>query len=347
MTDPAPTASTDKADLFSALSTLCREVGNAQPADFFKRLTALAAAWTRSDRAGLVLEDALQRRLVRGSDTVHALQDDDAASCWLFEHDEALVVPDLDNLDVELALVFPDDGRGAFLGVPVTTDGVVRGALSVRHSLSRPYTQDDVAGMTLLASFVALAVTQFELGRRLDDHHRTMVRFALTDPLTNLASQQHFDHMLRREFRRAQAEVFPLSLLRLSIDAFQPHDQRIGPQRERDALVSVARVLDKAVYRSTDLVARLEKGRFAILLPDTDHRGAGAIAARLVGEVAALELPHPAGAGRKLSLSVGVASHEPLAPQHFLHSPEDLVRMADEGLEQAQTVGGNQVVAKA
>ena len=346
MTDSALTP-TDKADFFNELSTLCRDVNGAQPANFFKRLTALAAAWTRSDRACLVLEDALQRRLVRGSDTVHTLQDDDAASRWLFEHDAALVVPDLDNRDVELALVFPDDGCGAFLGVPVTTDGAVRGALSVRNAASRLYSQGEVEAMTLLASFVSLAVTQFELGRRLDEHHRTMVRFALTDPLTNLASQQHFDHMLRREFRRAQAEVFPLSLLRLSIDAFQPHDNRIGPQRDRDALVTVARVLDKALYRSTDLVARLEKGRFAILLPDTDHLGAAAIAERLVGEVAALDLPHPAGVGRKLSLSVGVASHEPLNPQHFLHNPEELVRMADEGLERAQTVGGNQVVAKA
>ena len=222
----------------------------------------------------------------------------------------------------------------------------MRGALSVRNLASRRYDEVQVAAVRLLASQVGLAVTQFELGRRLDENHRTMVRFALTDPLTNLASQQHFDHMLRREFRRAQAELFPLSLLRLSIDGFQPQDNRIGPQRDRDVLVGVARLLDKAVYRSTDLVARLERGHFAILLPNTDRHGADAIAQRLVGEVAALALAHPAGADRKLSLSVGVASHAPLNASQLLESHEELVRLAEDSLEQAQTVGGNQVVSK-
>ena len=342
MTDPA---STDPAHL-KELTALCTEVSSAQAAAFFKHVTDLARRWTRSDRAALVLEDTLQRRMVRGSDAVQSLQEDDAASRWIFEHAEPLRVSDSDTAGANFGFDL-EDGYSAYLGVPVVTDGVVRGVLSVRDSASRPFEQGEVETIALLAGFVTLAVTQFELSRRLDEHHRTMVRFALTDPLTNLASQQHFDHMLRREFRRAQAEVFPLSLLRLTIDAFQPHDNRIGPQRDRDALVNVARVLDKAVYRSTDLVARLEKGRFAILLPDTDHFGAAAIAERLVGEVDALALPHPADAERKLSLSVGVASHEPLDSRHFLHSPEELVRMADEGLEQAQTVGGNQVAGKA
>lgn len=337
---------TDTEHCFGELHTLCKEVSSAPPAAFFKHLTALAARWARSDRSELVLEDALQRRLARGSDTVQALQEDDAASHWIFERGEPLVVADLAQTGSELCLVFPDDGYRAFLGLPVITDGVVRGALCVRNLASRTYDRGEVEVMGTLASLVALVVTQYELGRRLDEHHRTMVRFALTDPLTNLASQQHFDHMLRREFRRAQAEVLPLSLLRLSIDAFEPKDGRIGPQRDRETLVSVARLLDKAVYRPSDLVARLERCRFAILLPDTDHSGAEAIAERLVGELASLALPHPAGAGRKLSFSVGVASHEPLDVRHLRESPEELAQIADEALERAQTVGGNQVVSR-
>ena len=332
-------------NLFGELTLLCGEVVSAPPAAFFKHLTDLAVLWTHSDLAEIVLENALQRRMVRGSDTVRAFQEDDTASYWILEHGEALIVADLAQADAAGA-VFADDVGGAYLGMPITTDGVVRGVLSVRRP-SRSYNEGDTEIVTLLASLVALSVTQFELSRRLDEHHRTMVRFALTDPLTNLASQQHFDHMLRREFRRAQAEVFPLSLLRLSIDAFEPHDNRIGPQRDRDALVNVARVLDKAVYRSSDLVARLERGRFTILLPDTDHSGAASIAKRLVAEVAALALPHPAEPGRTLSLSVGVASHEPLNARRFLQDPEELVHAADHALEQAQTIGGNQVFSKA
>ena len=105
----------------------------------------------------------------------------------------------------------------------------------------------------------------------------------------------------------------------------------------------MARLLDSALYRPSDLAARPSGDRFAVLLPDTDRKGAEAIAERLISELAALALPHPSRDA--VTLSIGVAAHEPFSPDHILESPEVLKALSAGALERAQTVGGNQLVS--
>ena len=329
---------------YSDVQALCRLIGEgADLLTFFTALTTHAAAWTQSDHADVVLEDVLVRRHVRGStgEIVRSLPENDAATRWILEQGKPLAVTNAS--DAELPTSDEGEGYTAYLGVPIVAEGRTRGALYLRSKASRTFSETETEQVQSLAGLAGLAINQQILNNRADEHHRTMVRFALADPLTNLASQRHFDYMLKREWRRAQGEVSALSLLQLEIDSFESHEGRIGPQKNREILLAVARTLDGALYRPGDLAARLDHDRFVVMLPDTDHQGAAATAQRLVNEVSALALPHPTQEGRKVTLSIGTASHEPLNAQRMCDSAEELVQLSAEGLEQAQTVGGNQV----
>ena len=330
----------------SDIHALCQLIGeSADLLTFFTALTTHALTWTSSDHADVVLEDVLVRRHVRAAagEVVRSLPEDDAATRWILEQGKPLAVANAAEPGLPAA---DGDAYAAYLGVPVVAEGRVRGALYIRSKDSRTFSEAETEQVQSLAGLAGLAVQQQILNNRADEHHRTMVRFALADPLTNLASQRHFDYMLKREWRRAQGEVSSLSLLQLEIDSFESHNGRIGPQKNREVLLAVARTLDGALYRPGDLAARLADDRFVVMLPDTNNQGAAATAQRLVNEVAALALPHPTQEGRTVTLSVGTASHEPLNVQHICESHEELVQLSEEGLEQAQTVGGNQVASR-
>jgi len=337
-------AMTDSRTTLSDLTNLLQLAAAHHLPKFFEALSVVAKDWTKRDHVHIVLEDMLVRRYVRGSDVVHSLEADDAASSWICERLETL---DMSRSESGPELKLPGGSRTqSYLGVPIVTDGLGRGALYIYGSDSdtEEVSEASLEALRLLAGAAALAISQRELVARADEHNRTMVRFALADPLTNLASQKHFDYMLKREWQRAQAEVLPLALLRLEIDAFEPHVGRIGPNQGRQTVRAVARLLDNALYRPSDLAARLEHDRFAVLLPDTDRAGAEAIAKRLVADTAALALPHPTLDGRTVTLSIGVAAHEPLKAESLIDDPKELTHLADSALEQAQTVGGNQMM---
>lgn len=334
---------TDTKTPFDDLNELLELAARTHLPTFFDKLAVLAKRLTNSENVHIVLEDMLVRRFVRGSGVVISLESDDAASQWMCERLEPLIVNNIETgpaLNLTAGQALPQ----AYLGVPIVTDGIGRGALYVYQTSPRTYAEDAQTSLATLAAAAALAISQRELVARADEHNRTMVRFALADPLTNLASQKHFDYMLKREWQRAQAEVLPLALLRLEMDGFEPHQGRIGPNQGRETVRTVARLLDNALYRPSDLAARLEQDRFAVLLPDTDRAGAEAIAKRLVAETAALAMPHPTLEGRNVTLSVGVAAHDPMNVKYLLETPAELASLADAALEQAQTVGGNQMM---
>ena len=86
---------------------------------------------------------------------------------------------------------------------------------------------------------------------------------------------------------------------------------------------------------------------FVMLLPATNLQGAKAIAGRLQRDLQHLAVPHPHHPGRALTLSVGVAAHQPLAEGNFLATPEELLELAEAALAQARAAGGGKVVSLA
>ena len=99
-----------------------------------------------------------------------------------------------------------------------------------------------------------------------------------------------------------------------------------------------------ATRRPLDLVARYGGEEFAVVLPGVDARRAGLYAERLRRRVWRLAITN---AGSQLSdritISAGVATVIPHAPEFIDATPDTLLRAADQALYRAKCQGRNRV----
>ena len=168
---------------------------------------------------------------------------------------------------------------------------------------------------------------------------RELEKLSVTDALTNIANRRHFDQTLAREWQAARRSQEPIALLMMDIDYFKRYNDHYGHDAGDQCLASVARILNQQVARPRDLLARLGGEEFAVILPHTDQ-GADDLAERCRLAIERAQIPHEAAEERRfLSLSIGWASLRVKAH----HSPDMLLRMADEALYRAKDRGRNRV----
>jgi diguanylate cyclase (GGDEF)-like protein/putative nucleotidyltransferase with HDIG domain len=149
------------------------------------------------------------------------------------------------------------------------------------------------------------------------------------DPLTRLRNRRGFDETFELEIERARRRGGMVSLVLGDLDHFKDVNDRFGHPRGDEVLRRTAEIL-QATNRRIDLSARVGGEEFAVLLPDSDERGAHIAAERMrraVGEAFADD-PLP------LTISFGVASF----PAHG-ETTEDLMESADRALYTAKEIG--------
>jgi diguanylate cyclase (GGDEF)-like protein/PAS domain S-box-containing protein len=179
-----------------------------------------------------------------------------------------------------------------------------------------------------------------------DELERALVRLeeqAVTDALTGLANRRRFDEALAVEWRRAQRDVAPLSLLMVDIDHFKTLNDTHGHPAGDAVLARLGSVLASFGQRAGDLVARYGGEEFTLLLPNTALEHALVIAEKLRRSVARQQwgdIGLPADTAIRVSVGVCCADAGLLAGEG-----DALVRCADEALYAAKRAGRNRVVA--
>ncbi|WPD24174.1 MAG: diguanylate cyclase [Candidatus Electrothrix aestuarii] len=159
------------------------------------------------------------------------------------------------------------------------------------------------------------------------------------DSLIGIANRRYFDKQLKRAWMNAQKTENPLSLLFCDIDQFIDFHAHYDSPAADVCLRRVGRCLHSTLRRPTDLAARYEGERFAILLPYTDAHGALVIADRMLAEVRSLAIPHEySDTASVVTISIGGHS---LWPRPGL-STKTLVNLVDMRLFQAKYCGRNQ-----
>ena len=143
------------------------------------------------------------------------------------------------------------------------------------------------------------------------------------------------------EWSRAQRTKRPLSLLFADVDHFKAFNDLHGHQKGDECLRAVAQCIGKNTMRPADLPARYGGEEFAIIMPETDQRGARKVAERLRDLLAGLRLAHGASSvGPLVTLSIGVAT---LIAGDELCSGR-LLTQADQALYAAKLSGRNRVI---
>ena len=159
------------------------------------------------------------------------------------------------------------------------------------------------------------------------------------DSLTGIAARRYFDKQLNRAWVNAQKTENPLSLFFCDIDQFLEFHEHYGSPAADSCLRRIGLCLHTTLRRPTDLAARYEGEKFAILLPYTDAHGALIIADRMLAEVRALAIPHEySDTARVVTISIGGHSLWPVPRL----SPKTLLHLAEIRLFQAKHCGSNQ-----
>lgn len=107
------------------------------------------------------------------------------------------------------------------------------------------------------------------------------------DPLTELANRAEFERRLAEHVGSRRHE--PVSVLWLDVDKFREVVNATGAEVAEHFLYHLSQMLITKV-RASDIVARLEDDRFAILLPDCDQHYAQIIAEKMRASVAGFRL---------------------------------------------------------
>ena len=96
-----------------------------------------------------------------------------------------------------------------------------------------------------------------------------------------------------------------------------------------------------SVFRATDLPARYGGEEFVVLMPNTNQKGAQAVAERVGERIRTLALPHAhSDVAAHVTVSIGVSSALPCTEQ----AASSLVAMADTALYSAKHAGRDRVV---
>jgi diguanylate cyclase (GGDEF)-like protein len=202
-----------------------------------------------------------------------------------------------------------------------------------------------IAGAMFMLYSVAVVVDGQRLAERrlhkAQEACRAAETLAAVDPVTGLANRRRFDQCLESEWRRALREGTPMSLVLIDADHFKSYNDSYGHLSGDSCLKQIADAAREAVNRPGDLVARFGGEEFAVVLPDTDGRGAEEIAREICSALRRKNLSHKANPCGLVTVSAGCATLVPCLGQQA----RMLLEMADEALYRAKLMGRDRVCA--
>lgn len=163
---------------------------------------------------------------------------------------------------------------------------------------------------------------------------RQTERLAMIDGLTGLFNRRYMDIILKKEFNRCDRYGKAFSVCILDIDDFKTFNDRKGHVFGDQVLRELAAHLRNSV-RDEDIVCRYGGEEFLVILPETDAKGALALANRLRSEMKRKKF----FGENRITFSAGTATYPTCAKELI-----SLVQAADHALYAAKASGKDCVI---
>ncbi|MBW3807115.1 diguanylate cyclase [Aeromonas jandaei] len=181
-----------------------------------------------------------------------------------------------------------------------------------------------------------------ETNRALEEANRRLSLLSLEDPLTGIANRRQWDITMQREWEWARRTQSLLAVLMIDVDEFKGYNDHFGHAKGDECLQQVARVLQEAERRRTNLVARYGGEEFVILLCAPQPGEAEQLAERIHEGLARLRLPHPASrVADFITVSIGFSYLVPSQDEAW----QSLTEQADQALYHAKSEGRARTLA--
>ena len=212
----------------------------------------------------------------------------------------------------------------AAVALPVFVQGRAAGVFFLRTERGDPQLRpQDIAFANTIAQAAARVLENEE---RRSAISRRQISAGTTDALTGCASLDALDRRLRDEFERARRYSLKFTLVLLDIDRLREVNERLGQEVGDRVLAELGTLIQREI-RGPDFVARYGGDEFALLLPETDARGARLFVERLRQVASRHTFPGlgPEGAPQ---ISAGIVAY----PHAEALRPEDLFTLAEGAL---------------
>lgn len=210
------------------------------------------------------------------------------------------------------------------------------GDYSIQLAFNR---RDELGRLARVLDFTSATIA--ERTDELKSVNKKLEKLSSVDALTGVANRRMFDDHMEKEWLRAARQKTRLSLILVDVDHFKHYNDFYGHQKGDRCLRAIASAIQRQVTRPADLVARYGGEEFAVILPETEAKGAWSVAEKIRLAVNDLQINHQGSeAADVVTLSLGVASMAPDAKDQR----RTLIQKADEALYQAKRTGRNRAV---
>ena len=214
------------------------------------------------------------------------------------------------------AMIRSDDNAPSWLGVPLTTQNGIIGALVVKSLQGEErYTEQHKDLLQYVSTQVAAAIERKQL-------HERLQYLAQYDALTHLPNRDLLYDRLRRALICAKRENECLAVLYVDLDHFKLINDNYGHAVGDDLLQQTARRLTLCV-RESDTVSRMSGDEFVLVLEKLklpEH-------ALIVAEKVRINLSQPIMIGEH-TLNIGPSIGIAMYPEHGEHA-QQLLHHAD------------------
>jgi len=198
----------------------------------------------------------------------------------------------------------------------------------------------DFIGKPPHAALVLARVKTYQRLKTLSETVRSAVKM---DFLTGAVTRRQMEKALTQEWLRVQRSAAPLAFLLADIEGFSAYNAEFGDEQGDACLKSIADALRSAARRPTDLLGRYAGGRFALLLPNTDGKGASRVAQRAIEAVHALQILHCSQDRGRVALLIGAGCRDLSRSTAWTATlsaiPSDLIAAAERALICAKSAG--------
>jgi diguanylate cyclase (GGDEF)-like protein len=230
--------------------------------------------------------------------------------------------------------IFDDDtqirGLQSLKIFPLVAGDRILGTLVAGSRKKAAFDNDELRMLEVIAIQAAQAVLRAQL-------FEAMERMATTDGLTGLLNHRTFQTRFDETMAASKRYGRKVSFILTDVDHFKSVNDTYGHPMGDVVLKGVARILKEAA-RDTDMVARYGGEEFAIIMPETDVKGAQTIAERIRERVQA-EVFQTEQGPLKITISIGVSTYPDVGTEK-----QQLIDLADQCLYFAKRNGRNQVV---
>jgi diguanylate cyclase (GGDEF)-like protein len=113
------------------------------------------------------------------------------------------------------------------------------------------------------------------------DVYQRIEQLFIADHVTQVASRSRFESRLTEEWQRMRRDQTPLSILLCALDGVEAYRETHGEEATDECLLGIAQAIRLCAKRASDVIARYEEHKFAVLLPNTSTEGANHMVGRI------------------------------------------------------------------